>query len=152
MLWQPQTYIAATSSGRLFRITLASSGGKKHLNSHVFARPAPALTLTNFLPSLWSSSPGVQPAPGNISAVALGGEDASGKEVWALVDTRVQMWNMSTEGWEESLMDEEIAELVRDSLRETFEGISNDDSELDLELVDIALERYLFILRSAIPC
>ncbi|KAF7967089.1 hypothetical protein HWV62_35891 [Athelia sp. TMB] len=136
----PQTYIATTSSGRIFRITLTSSGGKKHLNSHVFARPAPALTLTNFLPSLWSSSPSTQPAPGNISAIALGEEDTTGKEVWALVDTRVQKWNMSTEGWEEILMDVEIAELVRNALRETFEGISADDSELDLELVDIAVE------------
>ena len=107
----------------------------------MFARPAPALTLTNFLPSLWSTSPSTQPAPGNISAVALGEEDATGKEVWALVDTRVQKWNMSTEGWEEILMDVEIAELVRNALRETFEGISADDSELDLELVDIAVER-----------
>lgn len=63
-----------------------------------------------------------------------------------LIDTRLQKWNMSTEGWEEVLLDVEIAVLVRAAVRETFDGISSDDSELDLELVDIAIERWVLFI------
>lgn len=139
---QPQTYIATTSTGRLFRLTLASSGGKSHLTPHIFSRPLPTLTLTNFLPSLWSSPPTFQPDSGNVSAVALGGTTSTGgKEVWALVDTRIQKWNMSAEGWEEVVLDVEVGGLLRASVRDVFEGAPLDDSEMDLELVDIATER-----------
>lgn len=48
---------------------------------------------------------------------------------------------MSVEGWEEVILDEEIAELLRVAIREKFESAPADDSELDLELVDIAIER-----------
>jgi nuclear pore complex protein Nup133 len=144
---QPQTYIATTSSGRLFRLTLTSSGGKNHLTPHLFSRPLPSLTLANFLPSLFSSPPTFQPDSGNISAVALGEKAlAGGKEVWALVDTRVQKWNMSVEGWEEVVLDMEVAGLLRRGIRDVFEGVPGDDSELDLELVDIAVERCVFNL------
>ncbi|KIM87137.1 hypothetical protein PILCRDRAFT_64451 [Piloderma croceum F 1598] len=137
----PQTYIATTSTGRLFRLTLTSSGGKNHLTPHVFSRPLPSLTLANFLPSLFSSPPTFQPDSGNVSAVALGEKTlAGGKEVWALVDTRVQKWSMSVEGWEEVVLDMEVAGLLRRGVRDIFEGVPGDDSELDLELVDIAVE------------
>lgn len=67
-----------------------------------------------------------------------------GKEVWALIDTRIQKWNMSPEGWEEVLLDVEIAGLLRTAVREAFESAPAEDSELDLELVDIAVERSAF--------
>ena len=143
-LLQPQTYIATTSTGRLFRLTLTSSGGKIHLNSHLFSRPSPALTLTNFLPSLWSagSTSTIQPTAGNISALALGEVSPTGeKEVWALVNTRIQKWKMSVEGWEEVVLDEEVADLLRGSIRDNFDSAPADDSELDLELVDLAVEK-----------
>jgi nuclear pore complex protein Nup133 len=108
----------------------------------------PSLTLTNFLPSLWSSPPVFQPDPGNISAVALGETTPTGKEVWALVDTRVQKWNMSVEGWEEVVLDVDVAELLKIGVREVFETAPVEDSELDLELVDIAVERYVYSLFS----
>lgn len=66
---------------------------------------------------------------------------AGGKEVWALIDTRVQKWSMSVEGWEEVVLDVEVAGLLRRGVRDVFEGVPRDDSELDLELVDIAVER-----------
>ena len=148
-LLQTQTYIATTSTGRLFRLTLTSSGGKIHLNSHLFSRPSPALTLTNFLPSLWSagSTSTIQPATGNISALALGEVSPTGeREVWALVNTRIQKWKMSVEGWEEVVLDEEVAGLLRGSIRDNFDSAPMDDSELDLELVDLAVdtEKYVF--------
>jgi nuclear pore complex protein Nup133 len=139
--YQSKTYIATTSTGRLFRLTLTSSGGKNHLTSHFFSRPLPSLTLKNFLPSLWSSPPTFQPNSGNISAVALGDIALAGsKEVWALVDTRVQKWTMSVEGWEDVVLDVELAGLLRMSVREAFDTAPVEDTELDLELVDIAVE------------
>lgn len=142
---QAQIYVATTSTGRLFRLIITSSGGKIHLNSHIFARPAPSLTLTNFLPSLWSSAPSLQPEIGNISAVALGETKATGKEIWALVDTRVQKWNMSVEGWEEVMLDVDVGGLLRGAIRGNFDSAPEDNIELDLELVDIAVERCGFI-------
>lgn len=73
-----------------------------------------------------------------------------GKEIWALVDTRVQKWEMSVEGWEEVVIDAEVAGLLRRGMRDVFEGLPVDDSELDLELVDIAVERC--VLYHMFPC
>lgn len=59
------------------------------------------------------------------------------------MDTRVQKWHMSVEGWEEVVLEEEVSDLLRGAIRDKFTGAPVDDSELDLELVDIAMERYL---------
>ena len=45
-LLQTQTYIATTSTGQLFRLTLTSSGSKIHLNSHLFSHPSPLYRRT----------------------------------------------------------------------------------------------------------
>jgi hypothetical protein len=42
------------------------------------------------------------------------------------------------------VLDVEVAGLLRRGIRDVFEGVPGDDSELDLELVDIAIERYMF--------
>ncbi|KAJ7940617.1 Non-repetitive/WGA-negative nucleoporin C-terminal-domain-containing protein [Mycena leptocephala] len=87
-------------------------------------------------------SPGITPEIGNISSIALGGQTPTGgKELWALVDTRVQRWEMKSEGWEEPLLDEEIAGVARSALRTAFgESVEQDNARLDLELVDIAID------------
>ncbi|KAF7363465.1 Methyltransferase type 11 [Mycena sanguinolenta] len=142
----PQTYVLSTSSGLLFRLVLTSAGGKHHLTAHAFSRPSSGLSLARLIPSFFSaSSSGSQPLTpeiGNISSIALGGQTPTGgKELWALVDTRVQRWEMKTEGWEEPLLDEEIAEVARSALRTAFgSSVEEDDSQLDLELVDIAID------------
>jgi hypothetical protein len=53
---------------------------------------------------------------------------------------------MSVEGWEEVVLDVEVAGLLRRGVRDVFEGVPVEDSELDLELVDIAVERWVFPL------
>lgn len=144
----PQTYILSTSSGLLFRLVLTSAGGKHHLTSHAFSRPATGLSLSRLLPSFLSPSPSgshnaiLTPELGNISSIALGGRTPTGgRELWALVDTRVQRWEMKSEGWEEPLLDEEIAGVARSALRAAFEAnVERDNSKLDLELVDIAID------------
>ncbi|KAJ7111560.1 hypothetical protein C8R43DRAFT_1091558 [Mycena crocata] len=144
----PQTYIISTSSGLLFRLTLTSAGGKHHLTSHAFSRPAAGLSLSRLIPSFLAPSgsssyhPPLTPETGNISSIVLGGQTPSGGwELWALVDTRVQRWEMKTEGWEEPLLDEEIAGVARSALRTAFgESVEQDNAKLDLELVDFAID------------
>ncbi|KAA1471121.1 hypothetical protein DENSPDRAFT_837049 [Dentipellis sp. KUC8613] len=135
----PQTYISSTSKGRLFRLTLTSTGGKYHLVSRLFSRPQSSLSLSRFLPSLWSSQI-LQPEAGNITAIALGEQNSIGRDIWALVDSRLQKWNLASEGWEEITQEEEVAAIILPSIRESINPIPDESAYLDLELLDIAVE------------
>ncbi|KAI0831351.1 hypothetical protein BC628DRAFT_1311430 [Trametes gibbosa] len=134
-----QTFIASTTAGRLFRLVVTSSGGKYHLSFHPFGRPQSS--LSRLLPSFWSG-PEQQPQPGFISAVAVEelARGATGRLVWALVDLRLQQWNMSIEGWETLEIEEDIGERTRTAVREHFPGAPESDVELDLELLDLKLQ------------
>ncbi|KAJ3533367.1 hypothetical protein NM688_g7291 [Phlebia brevispora] len=132
-----QTYIASTSFGRLFRLILTASGGKYHLSSHSFHRPASGLYLFRLFPTFGSS----QELPiegGNINAIAVTErpQDPSGKDVWALIDFRIQRWNMSVEGWEELALDEDVSLYIG---TEISSKLANNKSatELDLEFLDL---------------
>jgi nuclear pore complex protein Nup133 len=113
---------------------------------HLFARPPPSLSLSRFLPSIFSSSPSTtRPITfhsKNINALALGAETLTGgREVWALVDTRVQRWDMKTEGWEDLLLDEDLSVIIGSAIRESFgTSVHEDDKQVDLELVDLAVD------------
>lgn len=80
-----------------------------------------------------------------MSAIALGNETTNGgREVWALINTRVQKWDMKSEGWENILLDEELVGLLRAAVREEFgEKVEQDNARLDLELVDLAIDRFV---------
>ncbi|KAG2031047.1 hypothetical protein BDR03DRAFT_1032191 [Suillus americanus] len=96
-----QIYIASTSHGRLFRLTLTSQSGRHTLSARLFAPPPiPGLSLARLL---WST-PAPQPTVGNISALALGSSSgeigrgiAADKELWTLSETRVQRWSLNKE-------------------------------------------------------
>lgn len=139
---QPFTYIVSTSEGRLTRLTVTSTGGKFHLAAHVFSRPSSSLSLSRIFPSFWTL-PSLQPQPGNVNAVALGESypDASGRDLWALVDNRIQRWNLSVEGWEELLLEEDIAAITCAAIHHEFSSAPRDDFDLDLELLDLKVER-----------
>ena len=47
---------------------------------------------------------------------------------------------MSVEGWEELLLEEDIGEQTRAAVREHFSNAPQEDTELDLELVDLKLQ------------
>jgi nuclear pore complex protein Nup133 len=142
---QPQTYLVSTSFGRLFRLTLVSSGGRHHFAAHAFSRPNTGLSLASLIPGLWASPVGVIPTKGNASAVTLGASTPTGQDVWALVETRVQRWNMSVEGWEEPTLDEELGSIIRPVIHTALPSAPSDDSALDLELLDFAFERQSLI-------
>ena len=112
------------------------------MTPRVFSRPQSALSLSRLLPTFWSSD-SVSGKGGNINAVALEPNDKPtlGRHVWALIDFRIQRWKMSPEGWEELDFDEDLADLIRPALRARFASASEDDSELDLELLDLQFVR-----------
>ncbi len=82
--------------------------------------------------------------PGNVNAVAVGRSTADGgKDVWALVDTRIQKWELKPEGWEDLLVDEELSALIARILRGKLNVREQDDARLDLEFLDIAINKYV---------
>jgi nuclear pore complex protein Nup133 len=145
---QPQTFIASTSTGRLFRLTLTTSGGRYHLTSRLFSRMQSSLSLSRFLPSLWSS-PSSQAEAGNIAAIALGAKTNLGTDIWAIVESHVQKWNVAAEGFEEFTLQEDIGVVLRQAIQDPQQASS---TYLDLELLDLAVDRLvsLFTL-SAFP-
>jgi nuclear pore complex protein Nup133 len=92
------------------------------------------------LPSLWSS-PTSQAEAGNIAAIALGAKTNRGTEIWALVESRVQKWNVTAEGWEEFVLQEDIVAILRPTIQNTLRAPSD---YLDLELLDLAVDRSAF--------
>ena len=131
--------MASTSFGRLFRLSLGSTGGKYHLTSHPFSRPQSSLSLTRIFP-LWSSNP--QTERGYINSVALGNATSTGREIFVAVDTRVQIWSLRFEGYEELISEEDLGESIREAIRDFTPTTSRRGSgvELDVELLDIVLE------------
>lgn len=48
---------------------------------------------------------------------------------------------MSVEGWEDLILEDDIAGPTRVAIREAFTSASRDDAELDLELLDLKIDR-----------
>jgi nuclear pore complex protein Nup133 len=96
-----------------------------------------SLSLSRFLPSLWSS-PTSQAEAGNIAAIALGAKTNLGTDIWALIESRVQKWNIAAEGFEELTSQEDIGVVLRQAIQDTLSAPS---TYLDLELLDLAVDR-----------
>ncbi|KAK2466879.1 hypothetical protein APHAL10511_001137 [Amanita phalloides] len=135
------TYIASTTKGYLYCISL-TSGGVDRLKYHLFARPSPSMSFTRLLPSLFSSAVAQKsPEPGNINSIVLGAKTPSGgREVWILIETRVQRWIMHPEGWEELLLDCSILGNLTSALESSLGPERKRPAELDLELLDLAID------------
>ena len=74
--------------------------------------------------------------------MAIRDRDNSGRDVWTLIDFRIQRWNMSTEGWEELILDEDVAGVVAPEILKKFASLtSQNEAELDLELLDLKVVR-----------
>ncbi|KAF9227508.1 hypothetical protein BS17DRAFT_746046 [Gyrodon lividus] len=119
-------YLAATSTGRIFRLGITSQGGKHTLTMRLFAPPLPSssLSLTRLLG--WSApSPAARPESGNVVALV-----SSGNDMYALVETRIQKWTLDSE---ELRGEVDIAGVVREAIGE---GVGVED----MEGVDLAIE------------
>lgn len=102
------------------------------------------LSLSRLLPA-FLSSPDTQVESGNINAIALHDRptDPTGRDVWTLIDFRIQRWNMSTEGWEELILDEDVSTLIAPEVQTKFaSSTSQIQADLDLELLDLQVVRY----------
>ncbi|TFK42541.1 hypothetical protein BDQ12DRAFT_732185 [Crucibulum laeve] len=133
-----RTFIASSSLGNLYRLALTSSGGKYQLASHTFSRPAPSRSFSRLLPSIFTASPTSSSSDDfeSIYSIAIGPPQESGENnVWAISKRRVQKWILKSEGWEEFVMEYDLADLVEPALEKAF-GLSHN---LDLEMLDMAV-------------
>lgn len=140
-LIKAQTFVASTSIGRLFRLVLTPTGGKYHLTSHPFSRPQSSLSFTRIFP-LWGP-PTPQTERGYINSVSLGKQTTTGRVIWSIIDTRVQIWSMTFEGFEELMVEEELGGAIQSAIRDTVTSSIKNGSELDLEMLDLVIERYV---------
>jgi nuclear pore complex protein Nup133 len=99
------------------------------------------------LPSLWSPQAS-QAEAGNIAAIALGTKTNLGVDIWALVESRVQRWHVAAEGCEELTLQEDVGVVLRQAIQDTLRAPS---AYLDLELLDLAVDRLVPLSLSAFP-
>ena len=124
------------------------------VTARAFNRPTSMLSLSRLLP-LFVSSPDTQVESGNINAVAMHDRpsDPTGRDVWTIIDFRIQRWNMSTEGWEELILDEDISSLIAPQIQTKFAGSTSQiEAELDLELLDLHVIRYCGLFFYSFVC
>lgn len=74
--------------------------------------------------------------------MALGNAASTGREIWVAVDTRIQLWSLKFEGYEELISEEDLGESIREAIRDFTPASSRRGSgvELDVELLDVVLE------------
>ena len=128
-------YLAATSMGRIFRLMISSQGGKHTLSTKLFAPPptSSSLSLTRLFGIGWTApSPAARPEPGNVVTLV-----SSGNSIFALVETRIQQWTLSSE---EILKEMDVADSIR-------EAIGCGIGVEDLEGIDLAVEGCAWSMR-----
>jgi nuclear pore complex protein Nup133 len=77
-----------------------------------------------------------------VSSIALGKLSTTGeREVWVLVNERIQKWELKPEGWEELLLDRNVVGLLKSAVKDKFKISEEDDQSMDFELIDLAFER-----------
>ncbi|KAF9013861.1 hypothetical protein BDQ17DRAFT_1320576 [Cyathus striatus] len=140
-----QTFVVSTTGGNLFRLTLTSTGGKYHLASRSFSRPIPTGSFSRLFPSIFSSSSSHHEPEAFecIYSVALGEQTEKGdKDIWAIARRRVQKWVLKAEGWEEFQFSFDLADV----LEPVIESKTDLNRNLDLELLDAAVDRQVNIV------
>lgn len=128
-------YLAATSMGRIFRLMITSHGGKHTLSTKLFAPPptSSSLSLTRLFGIGWTApSPAARPEPGNVVTLV-----SSGDSIFALVETRIQQWTLSSE---DIFKEMDVADSIR-------EAIGSGIGVEDLEGIDLAVEGCVWSLR-----
>ena len=154
-IMQATSFLVSSSWGRLFRITISSSGGKRHCNAglifnrkHLLSRVTSTLFTTLGAPTQNN---------GSVSIALEPQSEPSRSIVWAASDRIVQRWAISADMWDEvchrlkhgtvltrspQLLSEQhvdtlfAARLSRDLLSETLPA-----SQLQIGLHDIGIAR-----------
>ncbi len=71
--------------------------------------------------------------------MALGPQAANGdRQIWALANGRVQLWNMKFEGWEDLILEHDLVEILSEEVAKKFD-VGDRDPRQDLELSDLAV-------------
>ncbi|KAI6005623.1 hypothetical protein EDD15DRAFT_2212668 [Pisolithus albus] len=121
-------YLAATSTGRIFRLVITSQAGKSTLTARLFS-PQPSsssLSLTRLFGIGWSApTPAPRPEPGNVVALV-----SSGSVIFALVEMRIQKWALSSE---ELIRETDVGDIIK-------EAITSGVGVEDLESIDLVVE------------
>jgi hypothetical protein len=67
------------------------------------------------------------------------------RDIWTLIDSRVQRWTMSVEGaWEELALDQDISDVIGPEVRTRFTRLAaQDEPDLDLEFLDLQVVRFV---------
>ena len=67
------------------------------------------------------------------------GIKGAGRDIWTLIDSRIQRWKMSVEGaWEELVLDQDVSKIIATEVRTRFTRLATqDDADLDLEFLDL---------------
>ncbi|KAI5123360.1 hypothetical protein M0805_001781 [Coniferiporia weirii] len=133
---EPHTFVATTSSGRLFLFTVTSNDGRFRVVHHVFTLARPQSTMSRL--RFWGESSPLY-SSGCIRAATISNLTDESFEVWTCMDTSIVRWSVLRKGWEQFEFEEEITELLFNSLVETFPNIDL-EAGLDLELLDIAFD------------
>lgn len=127
----------------MFRINLTSVGGKHHLTIHPFSVRGPGFSITGLIPSLFggSSSREAHYGFGYISAISFGSQSQDNRDLWVLVDRRLQLWKLVPGGREELIFTTDLADRVRVAIHANYgEAINTGAGIADLELLDLAVD------------
>ncbi|EJD02313.1 uncharacterized protein FOMMEDRAFT_124682 [Fomitiporia mediterranea MF3/22] len=144
---EPLKFVATTSTGRLFLLSITSTEGRFRVASHPFTLTRPQGTMERLRSGFWGEKPPSY-SGGFITAASVTDVNDEGFEVWICADMKVVRWTVLYKGWEQFEAEEDIEQKLLPPLEEAFKVTSGALS--DLELLDIAFdaEDHLVLLAS----
>ncbi|KDQ07351.1 hypothetical protein BOTBODRAFT_192479 [Botryobasidium botryosum FD-172 SS1] len=146
---EPFTYIATTTFGRLFRLTITTVSGKSQVIAAPFTR---SQSVFSRVTSTFFSSASASVETGAVAAVAIGqGSLRDGRDIWVLTERLLQKWRISGDSWEQVLLEQDIRPLVCQALAANLahpETMSTSAFELEFLAVESTRTQELIILVS----
>ncbi|PPR00501.1 hypothetical protein CVT24_005524 [Panaeolus cyanescens] len=153
-----QIYLISTSHGSLYRVSLASTGGKHHLSCRLFARPNPNSSFSRLIPSFLSSGSSstvysTKDKRRHIHAISVGLVASNGdRDVWVLANGWLQQWVLKSEGWEQLALDFDLNPFVTEFLEEREDvkrqGYGKGDKGIEVSDLTIFEDGHIAILIS----
>ncbi|KZT42039.1 hypothetical protein SISSUDRAFT_1125969 [Sistotremastrum suecicum HHB10207 ss-3] len=127
------TYIVVTTASLPYRLTIVSSLGKYSIRVAAFQRQTSYLSRVT---SIFSAS--TSGSLGAAVSVAFGKVIHGSRTLWLLLESALQQWQLSEEGFEKMVHQEShLIELIAGGLAQ-FDGVRfKDFHELDIELLDL---------------
>ncbi|KAG9005375.1 hypothetical protein FRB90_010415 [Tulasnella sp. 427] len=138
-------YVALTSNGRLFRVTITTHNGKSQLVATLFGGGGTSVfyrATTALLPFL-----GAQSAIPGSSEVALAlafgqRRPRQGRDVWVLTQNQLQRWSVRVDSWEQLEQQIDVRQLIGASMEQAIDipgGMKRAAATYDFELLDVGV-------------